>query len=64
MENAEIRKAISDAGLKHWQVAAAAGISEATLCVWLRKPLTKDQKERVCAAVAVLSAKHEQEATR
>ncbi len=32
----EIRKQIKESGKKHWQIAADAGISEATLVRWLR----------------------------
>lgn len=56
MANLEIRSAISEAGLKHWQVADAAGISEATLCVWLRKPLSNEREKRVKAAINQLKA--------
>lgn len=36
MDNHEIRQRIKNSGLKHWQVAAGMGISEATLVRWLR----------------------------
>ena len=55
MANTDIRKAISDAGLRHWQIAKAAGISESTLCVWLRMPLQGERLERVQAAIKKLS---------
>ncbi len=55
MINAEIRKSIATAGLKHWQVADAAGISETTLCVWLRKPLKGERLERVREAIRALT---------
>lgn len=55
MINAEIRKSIAAAGLKHWQVADAAGISETTLCVWLRKPLKGERLERVREAIRALT---------
>ena len=56
MANTEIRNAISNAGLRHWQVADAAGISEATLCVWLRKPLSDEREKRVNDAINLLKA--------
>lgn len=55
MINAEIRKSIAGASLKHWQVADAAGISEATLCVWLRKPLKGERLERIREAIRTLT---------
>ena len=56
MANNAIRQQIAEAGLKHWEVADAAGISEATLCVWLRKPLANERRRRVLAAINALTA--------
>ena len=56
MANLEIRSAISNAGLRHWQVADAVGISEATLCVWLRRPLSNEREKRVTDAINQLKA--------
>lgn len=56
MTNEKIREKIADAGLRYWQVAYAAGISEATLCVWLRKPLTEEREKRIMSAIEVLSS--------
>ena len=53
-KNFEIRKRIATAGLKHWQVADAIGISECTLCVWLRKELDGERLRRVQAAINAL----------
>lgn len=55
MANQELRDAIARAGLRHWQVALAAGISEATLCVWLRTPLNDIRLERIKNAITTLS---------
>jgi hypothetical protein len=54
MANAEIRMEIISNGLKHWQVAEAAGISPYTLSVWLRHDLSGERLERVQSAVAKL----------
>ena len=35
--NQELRKRITEAGLFHWQVAEAVGVSESTFCRWMRK---------------------------
>lgn len=56
MANVAVRKLIADAGLRHWEVAAAAGISDSTLCVWLRKPLTEERLKRVNTAIEKLKA--------
>lgn len=63
MRNAEIRKEIAEKGLKHWEVAEAANISEYTLCVWLRKPLNEERTERIKTAIASLCAQQVQGAT-
>lgn len=60
-ENIEIRASISNAGLKYWEVAYATGISEATLCVWLRKPLSTERRERINAAIEKLCSQRRQE---
>lgn len=55
MKNKNIRDAIEEAGLRHWQLADRIGISPATLCVWLRHELTGERLERVQAALEALS---------
>lgn len=54
MANTDIRRQIAEAGLKHWEVADAIGVNEATLCVWLRKPLTGERRSRVNDAIKKL----------
>lgn len=56
VNNMKIRTAIMEAGLRHWQVAKAAGISEFTLSVWLRQELNGERLERIESAIARLSA--------
>lgn len=51
MKNLELRKKIQQAGLKHWQIADAMGISSYTLSVWLRHELTGQRLERVLSAI-------------
>lgn len=51
MKNLDVRQAIQKAGLKHWQVAEAAGISQYTLCVWLRSDLSNERRLRVMQAI-------------
>ena len=59
MANIEIRKQIKEAGLKHWEVADVVGVSDSTLCVWLRKPLTGERLKRVNAAIEELKREKE-----
>lgn len=49
--NVDVRNKISSLGLKHWEVADAAGISVSTLCIWFRKPLTGERKKQIEAAI-------------
>lgn len=51
MKNLDVRQAIQKAGLKHWQVAEATGISQYTLCVWLRSDLNNERRLRVMQAI-------------
>ena len=51
MKNSDIRDMIKSAGLKHWQVAEAAGISQGTLCVWLRSDLSEERRTTVLNAI-------------
>lgn len=41
--NEVVKKLIGENGLRQWKLADAIGVSEATLCVWLRKPLTEER---------------------
>lgn len=51
MENKDIRQAIKNAGLKHYQVAQAMGVHENTLVRLLRFELGLDEKGSVLAAI-------------
>lgn len=51
MANADIREAIRNAGVKHWQVAYALNVDESTLCRRLRRELSDDQKKAVFEAI-------------
>lgn len=55
MNNTDIRTAIMKAGLKYYEVAAAAQISPYTLSVWLRQELTGERLERVQTAIESLT---------
>lgn len=54
-ENKEVRTAIDDAGLRHWQVAGQVGVHPSTLTVWLRTPLTKEREDKVKQAIQDLT---------
>ena len=47
MANLDIRNAIKEAKLKHWQVADLLKISEATLVRKLRKELSNEEKQKI-----------------
>lgn len=51
MNNVEIRKAIADAGLKHWEVADAVGVCHYTFSTWLRHELSDAKRTRVESAI-------------
>ena len=51
IENVDLRNKIASLGLRHWEVADAAGISVSTLCIWFRKPLTGVKRERIETAI-------------
>lgn len=54
MPNTDIRKEIKSAGLRHWQIARALGISENTFCRRLREELTPAGKSDVRTAIRQL----------
>ena len=49
--NQDIRNMISKSGLYQWEAAGLVGISEVTMCVWLRKPLSEERKNRIIKAI-------------
>ena len=52
-KNRDIKALIAKEGLFHYQVAEAMGIKPNTLAQYLRCDLTKNQKERIKAAVSI-----------
>lgn len=54
MKNADIRFAIMQANLKHWQIAEVIGISAPTLLVWLHKTLSSEQRQNIMEAIKQL----------
>ena len=49
--NADIRKAIIDKGMRHYQVADAMKISTYTFTHWLQRELPPDKKKRILEAI-------------
>lgn len=58
--NQEIRSQIFINRLFHWQVAERAGITDATLCRWLRTEMREDRKQRVEKAIDELLAERKE----
>lgn len=54
--NNEIREQARTAGVKHWQIANAMGVSEQTLVRWLRTSLDESKRQRITAAIEQLTA--------
>lgn len=60
MKKDEVKLLMKQNQVKQWEVAEAMGISEFTLCRWLRKDLKGKQLERLNSAIKkVRSGKEE-----
>lgn len=57
MHNRDIRQALKNSGIKHWQAAAAMGISEATMVRRLRQELPEEEKARIFQIIKVLKSR-------
>ena len=55
MPNSEIKQEIRKHRLYQYEVATELGVSEFTLCVWLRHELEPERKQRVMEAIERLS---------
>lgn len=53
MNNIEIREAIKESGLKHWQIADMIGIADTTFCRMLRRELPEDKKQEILTAMQI-----------
>ena len=49
--NFDVKVALIKAGVKQYEVARALGISEYTLCRWLRNELVPERKETILATI-------------
>ena len=60
MKKEEVKRLMKQNQVKQWEVAEAMGISEYTLCRWLRKDLKGKQLERLNSPIKkVRSGKEE-----
>lgn len=46
-----MKRMIRESGVKQWQVAAAMGVSEATMVRWLRTELPKEKETAIKVAI-------------
>lgn len=56
MKNLDIRLYAKSNGLYLWQIAQHIGISEVTLCRWLRFDLSEQRRNQIETAIKQLSA--------
>lgn len=54
-ENQSIRDAAKAAGVRHWEIALHIGISEPTLCRWLRVPLSAEREKLIITTINYLA---------
>lgn len=52
MNNLDIRIKIKENRLCHYEVAAKIGVSEYTLCRWLRTELSEDKRNTILKAIS------------
>lgn len=60
--NAFVRSAMAEANIKHWQLANQLGVSRVTLQDRLRYELTKEERQKILAAITALRLGKESEA--
>jgi hypothetical protein len=63
LKNLDIRKAVSDAGLRLWQVANKLGIRDNEFSRALRFELSDEEKNRIRTIIQVLQDEEEQRGT-
>lgn len=59
--NEDVRKIIHNKRIYHYELANALGVSEATLCRWLRTELPEQKKAEVYAAIALIQAERQKD---
>ena len=55
MRNEEVRIALFQHNIKQWEVAEQLGVSEVTICRWLRSNLPQDKKAEIMSAINKLA---------
>jgi hypothetical protein len=60
--NMDIREAIKNAGVTHWQVADELGKSKDTFSVWLRKPLEGKRRMEILKAIELAKKEYGEDA--
>lgn len=60
--NAFVRSAMAEANIRHWQLANQLGVSRVTLQDRLRYELTKEERQKILAAITALRLGKETEA--
>ena len=61
MTNKEIRDAMAQYDVRQWQVADKMGISEQSLCRWLRHELSEEKKLAALEAIQAICNARETE---
>ncbi len=51
----ELKKTIKEKRLFQWEIAKVIGISEFTLCRWLREELTSEREKKITDAIEKLT---------
>lgn len=59
MKNKEIRTALRLSDVTQWQVADELGVSDVTICRWLRHELPDEKKNQILQAIEDVKAKNE-----
>lgn len=53
--NEEIKRILKYHNIPYWKLGEKIGVSEITLCRWLRKPVTEDVAKRIEEAITELT---------
>lgn len=64
MENVKIREKAKISGVKHWEIAEALGIGEATLTRKLRRELPKQEQEKILGLIDEIARSKQKEEER
>lgn len=59
--NLEIREAAKAAGVKMWQLAEKFGVSEFTLCRWMRKEFSEVRKAEALSYISQIRDEMQEE---